>query len=101
MLAVTISLTCLVAFGQAYADQQTYSSGYYYYVVEDESVAITGYFGTEEEVTVPSSIVGNPVSKICTDAFAGNRKLKTIRLPDTIMTIEEGAFAPDQKVVHD
>lgn len=84
-----------------FAAQETYSSGYFYYILEDESVSITGYFGPETETTVPSSIVGYPVSKICKGAFKDNKRLKTIHLPDTIMTIEAGSFSSDQKVIHD
>ena len=84
----------------ACASSETYTSGYFYYIVEDDSVSITGYFGKDEEAEVPSSIAGLPVSKICTGAFTSSRNLKTIYLPDTIMTIGNEAFRSDQKVIY-
>lgn len=68
-----------------------YSEGYFHYEIEDDSISITGYFGTESEVSVPSMIAGYPVSKIAQGAFAGTT-VKTLQLPDTIMTIEQQAI---------
>lgn len=80
---------------------EVFTNGYFQYVVEDHSVKIVSYFGTQEEVTVPNMIAGNPVNEIAKDAFAGNQDVKKVNLPDTIMTIEEGAFGEGQTVVYD
>lgn len=80
--------------------EDVFSSGYYDYVIEEESVSIVHYFGKEETVTVPSSIAALPVSRICKDAFTSVRATKTIILPDTIMVIETGAFKPEQTIVY-
>ena len=80
---------------------EVFTNGYFQYVVEDHSVKIVSYFGTQEEVTVPNMIAGNPVNEIAKDAFAGNKDVKKVNLPDTIMTIEEGAFGEGQTVVYD
>lgn len=77
-----------------------YIHGFFRYTVEDGSVTITAYRGNEEEVTVPSMIGGNPVNVIAAGAFANNSTVKTIHLPDTIMTVETGAFGPEQKVIY-
>ena len=77
-----------------------YTEGYFAYQIEDDSVTICGYFGKESEVTVPAMIVGNPVSKIAKGAFADNTTVQKVNLPDTIMTIEEGAFASGISVVY-
>lgn len=69
----------------------TYTEGDFYYEIKDESIVITGYFGYDTEITLPSMIAGYPVSEIATGAFA-NTKVKTIHLPDTIMTIGEDAI---------
>lgn len=78
----------------------TYTEGYYYYEVQDESIVITGYFGSDTEITVPARIAGYPVSKIASGAFSHASTVKKINLPDTIMTIEEGAFALEQTIVY-
>ena len=77
-----------------------YIHGFFRYTVEDDSVTITAYRGKEEEVTVPAMIGGNPVNVIAAGAFASNENVKTIHLPDTIMTVQPGAFGAEQKVTY-
>ena len=69
-----------------------YTEGTLYYIIDDESITITGCFGKDANVTVPASIAGIPVNTIATGAFADNDYIKTVNLPDTIMTVQEGAF---------
>lgn len=76
-----------------------YIHGYFRYTVEDGSITITDYQGKEAEVTVPAMIGNSPVNVIAAGAFAKNSHVKTVILPDTIMTIEEGAFGSGQKTV--
>ena len=75
----------------AFADT-VYTEGALNYTIADESITITDYFGKEAEVTVPASIAGTPVNTIATGAFAHNDNVKKVNLPDTITTVEEGAF---------
>ena len=76
-----------------------YSEGPLYYTVEDESITITGYFGRDSEVTVPAMIAGIPVNTIGAGAFIGTAA-KRVNLPDSIMTVEEGAVAADVTLVY-
>lgn len=76
-----------------------YTEGYFEYEVSEQSVTITGYFGNDTEVTVPAAIAGNPVNTIAKGAFV-NTTVKTLNLPDTIMTIEAGAIGIDVAVVY-
>lgn len=76
----------------AYAD---YVHGYFYYVIEDDSVTITAYTGTESVVTVPAMIAGYPVNAISADAFAGNEYVESVILPDTIGSVTHDAVDPD------
>lgn len=69
-----------------------YTEGDYYYRLEDDAIVITGYFGSDREITLPSRIAGYPVSVIATGAFQ-NTTVKVINLPDTIMTLEKDAIA--------
>ena len=69
----------------------TYTEGDYYYQIKEDAVVITGYFGYDTKITLPSMIAGYPVSTIGAGAFR-NTKVKTIHLPDTIMTIEKDAI---------
>lgn len=94
-------VTCMVA-QPLYAYASTvYTEGYLKYVLEDESISICGYFGSEKEVIIPSSIAGYPVSKIAKGAFIDSKTVEKLILPDTIMNIEEGAIAQGMTVVYD
>ena len=77
-----------------------YINEYLRYTVEETSVTIVGYNGTENEVMIPTQIAGNPVNTIAKGAFADCSTVKKVYLPDTIMSIEEGAFAAGQEVVY-
>lgn len=98
---IVIAFFITLAFPTAAFASQVYTEGYFEYQVEDDSVTICGYFGHESEVTVPSMIAGNPVSKIAKGSFDDNTTVKTVNLPDTIMNIEEGAFAQGISVIYD
>lgn len=79
-------------------DSSTYTEGTLYYTIQNGSITITGCFGKDEEVNVPSSIAGYPVNVIGKDAFSENAYVKKVNLPDTITQVEEGAFAAEVKV---
>ena len=94
MIALVLAVSVSISAGAEYIH------GYFRYTVDDGSVTITAYRGNEEEVTVPSMIGGNPVNVIASGAFANNPTVKIIRLPDTIMTVEPGAFGEGQRVIY-
>ncbi len=81
----------------AHAD---YTEGYFEYVLGEDRVEITGYFGDESETTVPARIAGYPVCVIRSGAFSNAKTLAVIHLPDCIMEIQEGAFSAGQSVVY-
>ncbi len=54
-------------------------------------VAITSYKGDEETVSVPAKLGGKKVVAIKAGAFV-NRSMKTLVLPNTLTTVENGAF---------
>lgn len=58
--------------------------------VENGTVTILSYKGTQEHLIIPSTINGLPVTAIADGAFAGNVTLKTLILPDSILTIGNG-----------
>ncbi|MBR6206552.1 MAG: leucine-rich repeat domain-containing protein [Oscillospiraceae bacterium] len=63
----------------------------YTWEVVGRSVVITGYAGTQTELTVPGSIAGYPVSGVGTRAFQGKDFLTSVTLPESVGSI--GAFA--------
>lgn len=50
------------------------------------------YTGTEAEVTIPATYEGLPVKEIGTDAFRGNKELRSVFIPRTIESVGSGAF---------
>ena len=90
----------LVLSAPAVQGAAVYTEGYFEYQVKDGGIVICGYFGRESVVTVPASIAGYPVSVIGTGAFSGCEQVDKINLPDTIMTIQEGAIGGTQTVVY-
>lgn len=93
LIPVLLSLLMALAVAvPAFADA-VYTEGALNYTIADESITITDYFGKDAEVTVPAGIAGIPVNAIAAGAFAHNDSVKKVNLPDTITTVEEGAFA--------
>ena len=90
ILATVLTFMLLLCLTPAvFADNTVYTEGYFYYTVDDGSVTIVGYFGTESEVTVPAFIAGVPVNTIAPGAFDGTGVTK-VNLPDTIMSYDAG-----------
>lgn len=90
----------LVLAAPAVRGATVYTEGYFEYQVKDGGIVICGYFGRESEVTVPASIAGYPVSVIGSGAFSDCEQVNKINLPDTVMTIQEGAIGGTQTVVY-
>ena len=68
--------------------------GVYYEVSADgEYATVTDYDGVASRVSIAKEYQGVPVTNIGEYAFIGNRNIKEIVLPDTIIRIEEGAFS--------
>ncbi len=63
------------------------------YDVSDDGATITGYNGTDTEVSIPESINGINVIAIGDLTFAGNEAITSIVIPDNVSNISEGAFA--------
>lgn len=84
-------LALILPAGSAVFAETVYTDGFWEYTADGGYVTVTGYFGREENVTVPSVIAGNPVSVIAADTFA-NTSVKSVMIPDTVMEIREGAI---------
>ena len=68
-----------------------YTEDAFYYTIEDRSITITGYFGDDAVVNVPSMIAGLPVNHIAPYAFEGTG-VQIVNLPETIESVEKSAF---------
>ena len=67
--------------------------GDFIYNEYEDSVTVAGYIGTDENVTVPGTINGKPVTVIGDSAFHNNQSIRKVTLPDSIKVIESDAFA--------
>ena len=65
---------------------------YEYNELQDGTVEITGYVGTETELSVPSTLDGKKVSKIGQNAFYKNKTITKVTIPSTVTSIEIAAF---------
>ena len=64
-----------------------------YEELEDGTLSITGYEGTETKVTIPSQINGQAVTEIGDRAFYYCSSLTEITLPNSVTKIDDGAFS--------
>ena len=58
----------------------------------DGSVEITKYTGSDEDVVIPDSFFGSPVSSLKSWAFANNSDIRSVTIPVSITEIPRGAF---------
>ncbi len=78
--------------GQRYEPGVVYTSGNFRFTVEDGAVSIVGYTGTAKNVTVPATINGMPVVRICSGAFYENNTMKTLTFSEGITAIDSEAI---------
>lgn len=92
---MTVILCELLMSGvQVRAEETTYTSGDYKYVVTgDETVRITGYTGKETELKIPSELGGKKVAEIGRLAFSDCTNLKNVVIPQSMMIIGTNAFS--------
>lgn len=63
------------------------------YKTDGETAEITGYRGKDTEIAVPTVAGGCPVTCIGKKAFLSNKLLKEISLPESVVRIDDWAFA--------
>ena len=70
----------------------TYTN-FLYETNSDGTITITKYRGNAENVTVPDQIEGKTVSAIDASVFSMNEYVKSITVPDSVLSIGEHAFS--------
>lgn len=73
-------------------------TGIQYICSQNKEIHITGYEGTEEIFTIPSTIDGLPVTYIAEHAFE-NASFHTVTIPESVAVIEEHIFSTTVKTV--
>uniref|UniRef100_UPI0025F393B2 leucine-rich repeat domain-containing protein n=1 Tax=uncultured Ruminococcus sp. TaxID=165186 RepID=UPI0025F393B2 len=64
-----------------------------YRLLDDGTVEITRYYGSDTEVKVPAEIDGKAVSSINYTAFNHRSSLTSITIPDSVTSINNAAFS--------
>lgn len=75
------------------AEKQVRYGDYAYKLLEDGTVEIVRYLGSDKNVKVLSKINGVAVTSIGDGAFSGIDVLEKIEIPDSVTNIGSGAFA--------
>lgn len=65
----------------------------YEYTVSDDTATVIKYWGSGENITIPSSIDGYTVTAIGSEAFLNCESIKTVEIPDSVTNIGAYAFA--------
>lgn len=68
------------------------SGNFTYSVLSDNTAQITGYSGSDLDLTIPAELDGHTVSSIGYEAFYRKKTLGTVNIPDDVTTIKTNAF---------
>ena len=83
----------LVVLVLAFSFQTTVlSDGVFEYEVSDGAVAVEQYKGSSEQVEIPSKTSDGKVTAVLSGAFRGNKEMKSIVIPESIVKIAAKAF---------
>ena len=85
VMAVMMALCAVCAGAEAYGNFE-------YGVLDDGTVEITGYKGSEQKVDVPEKINKKSVTRIGNLAFKNCTKITSIAIPDSVVYIGRSAF---------
>ncbi len=66
--------------------------GNWEYSINEEAIVIDKYNGADNEVIVPSEINQKPVKSISAEAFKSNSSIASVKIPDSLISIENSAF---------
>ena len=87
--------------GTGYSTVGTFVSTPFTYTVANGTVTITGYQGSDFNVSIPASIVGIPVTAISNNAFQmyGFAPITSVSIPASVTSIGNGAFQNVQNLM--
>ena len=91
-LTVTILIACMLVSILPFKVSALNYDGYEYTIESTGTVTITGYTGSETDLTIPSIIDGRTVKEILFQAFENKWRLTSVTLPDSITHIYWNAF---------
>lgn len=83
----------------AYETITTGKLGFFEYYIKNDEVIITEYTGAEFTVNIPTKIKGKKVTEIGMNAFEGNKYINEVKLPPSVVTIDDWAFTDCKNLV--
>lgn len=81
--------------GEQPKDDPEYTNGYTFAAVDlaDGTVKLVSYEGSGDAIEIPTKIFGKKVTVIGENAFAQNKEIRKVIVPDTVKVIEANAFS--------
>ena len=94
LLVLVISMPAII-FGSVEKNKvyAKISGDYSYELIDEKSVTILNYSGSEKKLNIPKEIDGKTVKKIGYGAFAECKSIETLVVPDTVVSIDNYAFS--------
>ena len=72
---------------------EPYTTGFQFKTVNNDSVIITGFYGTAQTLIIPDRIQGLPVTAIGDRVFYEKTNLTSVMIPPSVTSIGNSAFA--------
>ncbi len=89
---VSLPLASIGALRVEAATDTCISGDYKYNVLDDGTVSVSGYVGSDSSLQIPSIIDGKKVTKIGKNAFSFCNIVKDVTIPDGVTSIDDHAF---------
>ena len=93
-ILILVSVIAILTATCVFADE---CNDFIYSVYDDEAV-ITGYIGSDTNITIPDTLDGYPVTMIGAEAFKG-KNLQYLDISDNVELIGEGVFADNPNML--
>lgn len=69
-----------------------FTASVYSFTESGDKITITGYHGSDTDLTLPSTIIGKDVVAIGDEAFKDNDDLTKVTIPDSVVNVGKRAF---------
>ncbi len=90
---ISLILSVLIVFSTVVmASALSYEGFSYRTTLSRDEIIITGYTGTEKNISVPAEIKGLPVAIINKEAFMYNKDITSVSIPSSVEEIGDNAF---------